>query len=65
MLRQSAYKGVLQYPILVFGAILETHIGVDAELVYKITKTMFEHRDELLTICPQLRDMTLNNARKP
>jgi TRAP-type uncharacterized transport system substrate-binding protein len=25
---------------------------------------MFEHIDELLTICPQLRDMTLKNAQK-
>jgi hypothetical protein len=65
VLKPGAYKGVTQNtPILVFGAILETHIGVDGELVYKITKTMFEHRDELLAICPQLRNMTLKNAQK-
>jgi TRAP transporter TAXI family solute receptor len=65
VLKPGAYKGITNdTAILVFGAILETHIGVDEELVYKITKTMFEHREEILTICPQLRDMTIKNAQK-
>jgi TRAP transporter TAXI family solute receptor len=64
VLKPGAYKGVsADTPILVFGATLETHMGLDTDLVYKITKTMFEHREELVTICPQLRDMTLKNAQ--
>jgi len=65
ILKPGAYKGITgDTAILVFGAILETHMGVDEELVYKITRTMFEHREELLTICPQLKDMTIKNAQK-
>jgi TRAP-type uncharacterized transport system substrate-binding protein len=37
---------------------------VDADLVYRVTKTIFDHRDELLAICPLLRDMTLQDAQK-
>lgn len=63
VLKPGAYKGVTQNtPILVFGSFLATHDKVDAELVYKVTKTLYEHRDELLAIAPHLRDMTLKNA---
>ena len=64
VLKPGAYKGVtVNTPILVFGSILETHSQVPAELIYKITKTLFERRDELLAIAPHIRDMTLKNAR--
>jgi uncharacterized protein len=63
VLKPGAYKGITQdVPILVFGSIMVTHENVDAELVYKITKTLYERRDELLAIAPHLRDMTLKNA---
>jgi len=63
-LKPNSYKGVTQEtPILVFGSILETETAVDADLVYKVTKTLFEKHDELMTICPQVKYMTLKNAR--
>ena len=63
-LKPNAYKGVTQEtPILVFGSILETQSAVDTDLVYKITKTLFEKRDELIAITPQMKYMTLKNAR--
>ena len=63
-LKPKAYKGVVQEtPILVFGSILETQSAVDADLLYKVTKTIFEKRDELVAICPQMKYMTLKNAR--
>jgi TRAP transporter TAXI family solute receptor len=62
-LKPGAYKGVTQNtPILVFGSVLVTHNKVDADLVYKITKTIYEHRDEIQAIAPQVRDMHLKNA---
>jgi TRAP transporter TAXI family solute receptor len=64
VLKPNAYRGVTQEtPILVFGSILETQSAVDADLVYKITKTLFETRGELIAITPQMKDMTLKNAR--
>jgi len=63
-LKPNAYKGVTQdTPILVFGSILETTTVVDADLAYKITKNLFEKRDELIAITPQMKSMTLKNAR--
>jgi TRAP transporter TAXI family solute receptor len=63
-LKPNAYKGVTQEtPILVFGSILETTAAVDADLAYKITRTLFEKRDELTAITPQMKYMTLKNAR--
>ncbi len=63
--KPGAYKGITETtPILAFGSFLSTHDRVDADLVYRVTKTIFDHRDELLAICPQLRDMTLQDAQK-
>jgi uncharacterized protein len=63
-LKPNSYKGVTQEtPILVFGSILETTTAVDADLVYKITKNLFEKRDELIAITPQMKYMTLKNVR--
>ncbi|MCX5803761.1 MAG: TAXI family TRAP transporter solute-binding subunit [Proteobacteria bacterium] len=65
LLKSGAYKGITQdTPILVFGSFLFTHDKVDANLIYKITKVIFEHRDELLAICPGLKEMTLQDAQK-
>jgi hypothetical protein len=64
-LKPGAYKGVTEgASILAFGAFMVTHDRVDADLVYRITKTLFEHHDELVAICPQLTDMTLRNAQR-
>mgnify|MGYP000876742887 CR=1 FL=1 len=65
ILKPGAYKGITQdIPILCFGSFLFNHNKVDADLVYKMTKLIFDRRDELLTICPGLREMTLQNAQK-
>ncbi len=63
IIKAGTYKGVTQdIPSLGFGTLFATHSGVDLELVYKITKTFYEHREELATIAPYAREMTLRNA---
>ena len=63
VIRAGTYKGVTQdIPSLGFGTILATHSGVDSALIYKITKTLYEHREELAKIAPYARDMTFKNA---
>jgi TRAP transporter TAXI family solute receptor len=62
-LKPGDYKTVTQNtPILVFGSVLVTHNKVDADLVYKITKTIYQHIDEIQAVAPGTRDMNLKNA---
>ncbi len=64
-LKAGSYKGVdSEAAILVFGSIFITHAGMDTGLVYKITKTIFEHRDELIEIHPVAKDIQLGTATK-
>ncbi len=63
VIRAGTYKGVTtDIPSLGFGTLLATHSSVDQALVYKITKTLYERREELIAIAPYTRDMTLKNA---
>jgi TRAP transporter TAXI family solute receptor len=63
VIHPGTYKGIAEeIPGLGFGTILATHSNVDQVLVYKITKTLYERRDELIAIAPYARDMTLKNA---
>lgn len=62
-LKPGAYKGIdKETPILVFGVGLSTHAGADADLVYKIVKTLYDHRNELIEIHPVAKEMDLKNA---
>jgi TRAP-type uncharacterized transport system substrate-binding protein len=51
-------------PILVFGIPWMTHSGCDTELVYKMTKVVFEHRNELIEIYSVAKEISLENALK-
>jgi uncharacterized protein len=63
LIKAGTYKGITQdVPSLGFGTVLATHSAVPQELVYKITKTLYEHRDELAAIAPYAREMTVKNA---
>ena len=65
ILKPGAYKGVeKETPILVFGIPLETHTACDTELIYRITKTLFDHRDELIEVHPIAKEMSFENAMK-
>ncbi len=65
ILKPGSYRGIEEdTPILVFGSILVTHSGMDKDLVYKITKVLFEHRDELIEIHPVAKDIDIRTIRK-
>jgi len=63
LIKPGTYKGIAQdIPSLGFGTLFATHSGLELELVYKITRTLYEHREELATIAPYAREMTFRNA---
>lgn len=65
VLKAGAYNGIdNETPILVFGSILITHSGISTDLVYKITKAIFEHRTELIEIHPVSKEIDLRTVRK-
>jgi TRAP transporter TAXI family solute receptor len=65
VLKPGAYKGVEQEtPILVFGSILIAHSGMSTDLVYKITKAIFEHRNELIEIHPVAKEIDPRTIQK-
>ncbi|TVQ28965.1 MAG: TAXI family TRAP transporter solute-binding subunit [Geminicoccaceae bacterium] len=41
---------------------LSTHAGMSEDLVYRITKSLFEHQDRLIQVHPLANFMTLENA---
>lgn len=51
--------GVVSIPNL-----LVVHADMDENLVYQITKTLFEHRDELIAIHPEAKNLSLESAIK-
>jgi len=64
-LKTGTYNGVeADTPILYFGSILVTHDAMDPNLVYKITKTIFEHRNELIEIHPVSKEINIKTATK-
>jgi TRAP transporter TAXI family solute receptor len=65
VLKADAYNGMdKETTILVFGSILVTHSGMDPELVYNVTKTIFERRDELIATQSVAEQISLQNATK-
>jgi TRAP transporter TAXI family solute receptor len=55
----DADVGVVSIPNL-----LVVHADMDENLVYEITKALFEHRDELIAIHPEAHNLTLETAVK-
>ena len=65
VLQPNSYKGITQStPILVFGSFLSANDKVDTDLMYRMMKVIFDHRDELLAICPGMKEMSLQTATK-
>jgi uncharacterized protein len=65
VLQPNAYKGITQpTSILVFGSFLSASDKVDTDLMYKMMHVLFDHRDELLAVCPGMKEMSLQNATK-
>ena len=51
--------GVVSIPTL-----LVVHADMDEKLAYEITRTLFEHRDELIAIHPEAKNLALDSAVK-
>jgi TRAP transporter TAXI family solute receptor len=51
--------GVVSIPTL-----LVVHAEMDENLVYEITRTLFDHRDELIAIHPEAKNLALDSAVK-
>ncbi len=65
VLQPGSYKGITQNTsILVFGSFLSASDKVDTDLMYKMMQVIFTHRDELLAVCPGMKEMNLQNATK-
>jgi TRAP transporter TAXI family solute receptor len=61
--KKGTYKGLdADVPTIAFGTILTTHERTDSNLVYKIVKTLYDHRDELISIHKAAQQMTLESA---
>jgi TRAP-type uncharacterized transport system substrate-binding protein len=57
----SAKKGNL---ILGFTTAVFTHLGVSAEVVYKLLKNLFDHKADYYSIHSSAKEMTVENATK-
>ncbi len=63
-LKAGAYKGMdKEAPILISGAVFLTHSKVRTDLMYKITKAIYDHINELIEIHPVAKEMTLENRK--
>jgi len=63
--KSGSYKGVDQdTPAITFVVALYTYAGVSTDLVYQITKNLFEHREEYYQVHKFARMMTPETALK-
>ncbi len=60
---KGVYPGVdVEVPVAMVGNMLVSHENMDAELVYQILKTMFDHHDELVAIHKEALNIKLETA---
>lgn len=66
VVKAGSYEGRIKEDVIVpgFGSMLATHEKAPADLIYSITKTLFEKRSELERVHPSAKEMTLENALK-
>jgi len=63
-IKAGSYRGVdKDTPILVSGAVFLTHSKVSSDLMYKMTKAIYDHINELIEIHPVAKEMTLENRK--
>jgi hypothetical protein len=51
-------------PIMQFAAYFWTYAGVSDDLIYRIVKNLFDHRQEFYAIHPAAKDITPENAAR-
>ena len=65
LVKAKSYKGLENdTPIVGFAGGLFTHAGVSTDLVYQITKNLYEHREEYYQIHLSAKEMTPETALK-
>jgi len=65
VVKAKAYKGIEQdTPIYGFTTALFTHAGVSEDLVYRVLKNLFEHKEEYYAVHQSARDMKAEDAAK-
>jgi len=63
-LKAGAYKGMdKDTPILVSGAVFLTHSKMSSDLMYKITKAIYDHINELIEVHPVAKEATIENRK--
>ncbi len=61
--KKGTYKGInADIPIVGFSSILATHERTNPELVYKVLKTLYEHKNELVAIHKVAENLNLKTA---
>jgi len=61
--KKGTYKGVDQdVPVIGFSSILATHEKTNPDLVYKVVKAIYEHKNELVAIHKVAENLNLKNA---
>jgi hypothetical protein len=60
---KATYPGLSEdVPVVSVANILAVHQNLPDQLVYDITKTLFEHQAELAAIHPEARNLSLQSA---
>jgi len=60
---KETYRGMVEdIPTVSVAAVLVVESGTSEDLVYEITKALFEHHDELVATHPSAADLTLESA---
>jgi len=65
MIPKETYPGMASHVMVIsVSNVLVAHEEMDEELAYRITKALFDHRDELVAIHPEAENLTLGSAVK-
>ncbi len=65
VVKAKSYRGLEQdTTIMGFTTALWSHAGVNSEYIYKFLKTLFDHREEYLSVHPAAKEMSLETAVK-
>jgi TRAP transporter TAXI family solute receptor len=63
--KANSYKGIEKdVPIYGFTTALWALSGMSPDFVYKVTKNLFEHKEDYYAIHKSAKDMTLEDAKK-
>ncbi|MDO5561991.1 MAG: TAXI family TRAP transporter solute-binding subunit [Synergistaceae bacterium] len=64
VIKANSYKGQTK-PVKVFASwnIITVHEKLDTELVYKMTKSLYEHKQDLVNVSPRLNEMDKANVK--